>query len=138
LERIEQEISTLTEKQQQLNSQWQGEKQLLDAIGSLKQEEETLRRQIEQAERAYDLNTAARLKYGQLEGVQRDRETKETLLLEIQSRGSTLLREQVTEADIAEIVAKWTGIPVNRLLASERQKTTATGKHLTSTSHRSI
>ncbi len=130
LERIEQEISTLTEKQQQLNSQWQGEKQLLDAIGSLKQEEETLRRQIEQAERAYDLNTAARLKYGQLEGVQRDRETKETLLLEIQSRGSTLLREQVTEADIAEIVAKWTGIPVNRLLASERQKLLQLESHL--------
>jgi len=130
LERIEQEISTLTEKQQQLNSQWQGEKQLLDAIGSLKQEEETLRRQIEQAERAYDLNTAARLKYGQLEGVQRDREAKETLLLEIQSRGSTLLREQVTEADIAEIVAKWTGIPVNRLLASERQKLLQLESHL--------
>lgn len=130
LERIEQEISVLTEKQQQLNSQWQGEKQLLDAIGSLKQEEETLRRQIEQAERAYDLNTAARLKYGQLEGVQRDRETKETLLLEIQSRGSTLLREQVTEADIAGIVAKWTGIPVNRLLASERQKLLQLESHL--------
>ena len=130
LKRIEQEISTLTEKQQQLNSQWQGEKQLLDAIGSLKQEEETLRRQIEQAERAYDLNTAARLKYGQLEGVQRDREAKETLLLEIQSRGSTLLREQVTEADIAEIVAKWTGIPVNRLLASERQKLLQLESHL--------
>ncbi|HEY9782703.1 MAG TPA: ATP-dependent chaperone ClpB [Leptolyngbyaceae cyanobacterium] len=130
LKRIEQEISTLTEKQQQLNSQWQGEKQLLDAIGSLKQEEETLRRQIEQAERAYDLNTAARLKYGQLEGVQRDRETKETLLVEIQSRGSTLLREQVTEADIAEIVAKWTGIPVNRLLASERQKLLQLESHL--------
>ncbi|HCF28815.1 MAG TPA: ATP-dependent chaperone ClpB, partial [Cyanobacteria bacterium UBA11049] len=130
LERIEQEISTLKQKQQQLNSQWQGEKQLLDAIGSLKQEEETLRRQIEQAERAYDLNTAARLKYGQLEGVQRDREAKETLLLEIQSRGSTLLREQVTEADIAEIVAKWTGIPVNRLLASERQKLLQLESHL--------
>ncbi|MDV2992668.1 MAG: Chaperone protein ClpB 1 [Chroococcidiopsis sp. SAG 2025] len=130
LERIEQEISTLTQKQQELNSQWQGEKQILDAIGALKKEEESLRVQIEQAERAYDLNTAARLKYGQLEGVQRDREAKETLLIEIQSQGSTLLREEVSEADIAEIVAKWTGIPINRLLESERQKLLQLESHL--------
>jgi len=130
LEGIEQEITALTNKQQQLNSQWQGEKQLLDAISDLKKQEDQLRVQIEQAERAYDLNTAAKLKYGQLEGVQRDREAKETLLLEIQARGSTLLREEVTEADIAEIVAKWTGIPVNRLLASERQKLLQLESHL--------
>lgn len=130
LERIEQEITALTEKQQQFNSQWQGEKQLLDAISVLKKEEDSLRVQIEQAERAYDLNKAAQLKYGQLEGVQRDREAKESLLLEIQARGSTLLREQVTEADIAEIVAKWTGIPVNRLLESERQKLLQLESHL--------
>ncbi len=130
LEGIEQEITALTNKQQQLNSQWQGEKQLLDAISDLKKQEDQLRVQIEQAERAYDLNTAAKLKYGQLEGVQRDREAKESLLLEIQARGSTLLREEVTEADIAEIVAKWTGIPVNRLLASERQKLLQLESHL--------
>lgn len=130
LDRIEQEITALTEKQQEFNSQWQGEKQLLDAISALKKEEDSLRVQIEQAERAYDLNKAAQLKYGQLEGVQRDREAKESLLLEIQARGSTLLREQVTEADIAEIVAKWTGIPVNRLLESERQKLLQLESHL--------
>lgn len=130
LERIEQEIATLNEKRQQFNSQWQGEKQLLDAISALKKEEEQLQVQIEQAERAYDLNKAAQLKYGKLEGLQRDREAKETMLQEIQARGSTLLREQVTEADIAEIVAKWTGIPVNRLLASERQKLLQLESHL--------
>lgn len=130
LERIEQEIATLNEKRQQFNSQWQGEKQLLDAISALKKEEEQLQVQIEQAERAYDLNKAAQLKYGKLEGLQRDREAKETMLLEIQARGSTLLREQVTEADIAEIVAKWTGIPVNRLLESERQKLLQLESHL--------
>ncbi|MEA5581279.1 ATP-dependent chaperone ClpB [Nodularia harveyana UHCC-0300] len=129
-ERIEQEISTLTVKQQEFNEQWQGEKQLLEAISSLKKEEDALRVQIEQAERAYDLNKAAQLKYGKLEGVQRDREAKEAQLLEIQNQGSTLLREQVTEADIAEIVAKWTGIPVNRLLASERQKLLQLEHHL--------
>ena len=130
LERIEQEIIELKEKQQQFNSQWQGEKQLLDKISSLKQEEDSLRLQIEQAERDYDLNKVAQLKYGRLEAVQHDREAKETMLLEIQSHGSTLLREQVTEADIAEIVAKWTGIPVNKLLESERQKLLQLESHL--------
>jgi ATP-dependent Clp protease ATP-binding subunit ClpB len=130
LERIEQEIADLTVKQQKFNDQWQGEKQILEAISALKKEEDALRVQIEQAERDYDLNKAAQLKYGKLEGVQRDREAKEAKLLEIQSQGSTLLREQVTEADIAEIVAKWTGIPVNRLLASERQKLLQLESHL--------
>ncbi|PMB28291.1 ATP-dependent chaperone ClpB [Fischerella thermalis CCMEE 5319] len=130
LARIELVISNLTAKQQDLNGQWQSEKQLLEAISALKQEEEKLRVQIEQAERAYDLNKAAQLKYGKLEGVQRDREAKETELLKIQSQGKTLLREQVTEADIAEIVAKWTGIPVNSLLESERQKLLKLESHL--------
>jgi len=130
LNRIQQEIANLTEKQQDFNNQWQGEKQLLDAISNLKKEEDALRVQIEQAERAYDLNKAAQLKYGQLEVLQRDREAKETKLIEIQNQGSTLLREQVTEADIAEIVAKWTGIPVNRLLESERQKLLQLESHL--------
>ncbi len=122
LERIQQEISELQTKQQELHDQWQGEKQLLEAINAIKEEEDQLRLQIEQAERDYDLNKAAQLKYGRLETLQRDREEKEAQLLEMQTRGSTLLREQVTEADIAEIVARWTGIPVNRLLESERQK----------------
>jgi ATP-dependent Clp protease ATP-binding subunit ClpB len=122
LERIEQEIVELKQEQNKLNSQWEAEKQLLEAIKALREEEERLGRQIEQAERDYDLNTAAQLKYGRLEAVQRDRESKEASLLEMHARGSALLREQVTEADIAEIVAKWTGIPVNRLMESERQK----------------
>jgi ATP-dependent Clp protease ATP-binding subunit ClpB len=122
LERIEQEISELRVKQKEFSSQWQAEKQMLEEISAIKEEEEQLRLQIEQAERAYDLNRAAQLKYGKLESLQRDIEAKETELLEIQSQGRALLREEVTEADIAEIVARWTGIPVNRLLESERQK----------------
>ncbi|GAX40087.1 ATPase [Tolypothrix sp. NIES-4075] len=130
LQRIEQEIVNLTEKQQEFNEQWQGEKQLLEAISALKKQEEALRVQIEQAERNYDLNKAAKLKYDDLERVQRDLEVKEAQLLETQNQGTTLLREQVTEADIAEIVAKWTGIPVNRLLESERQKLLQLESHL--------
>lgn len=122
LQRIEDEILELKTEQETLSSQWQGEKQLLEAINAMKEEEEHLRVQIEQAERAYDLNKAAQLKYGKLEGLQREREVKETELLQVQAEGSTLLREQVTESDIAEIVGKWTGIPISRLLESERQK----------------
>ena len=130
LDRIEQEILDLQIKQEILSTQWQGEKHVLEEIKKLKEEEDKLRVQIEQAERAYDLNIAAQLKYGMLEKVQRDREAQEAKLLEIQARGSALLREQVTEADIAEIVARWTGIPVNRLLESERQKLLQLESHL--------
>ncbi len=130
LARIEQEIEQLETNHQQLNGQWQSEKQLLEEINDLKKEEDQLRVKIEQAERAYDLNKAAQLKYGQLEVLQRDREAKETMMLELQAKGSALLREQVTEADIAEIVAKWTGIPVKRLLESERQKLLQLEGHL--------
>jgi len=122
LEKIEQEMQELEGSQKELSSQWQAEKQMLEEINTLKEEEDQLRVQVEQAEREYDLEKAAQLKYGQLEGLQRQREEKEGKLLEMQSQGRTLLREQVTEADIAEIVAKWTSIPVNRLLESERQK----------------
>ncbi|MBD1867682.1 ATP-dependent chaperone ClpB [Leptolyngbya sp. FACHB-671] len=122
LERIESEISELKQVQQKLNSQWESEKQMKDEINALREEEEKLRRQIEKAERDYDLNTAAQLKYGRLEVVHRELEAKEATLIEIQERGSSLLKQQVTEADIAEIVAKWTSIPVNRLMESERQK----------------
>jgi ATP-dependent Clp protease ATP-binding subunit ClpB len=122
LERIALEMTELTEQKQGLSSQWEAEKQILTDINHLKEEEEHLRLQIEQAERAYDLNTAAQLKYGRLETVQQELEDKEAALIDLQERGETMLREQVSEADIAEIVAKWTGIPVNRLLESERQK----------------
>ncbi len=130
LDKIEIEIVTLKQKQGELTNQWQGEKQLLDGIKSLKEEEDRIRVQIEQAERAYDLNTAAQLKYGKLEQLQHECEAKELQLAEVQAQGSTLLREQVSDNDIAEIVAKWTGIPVNRLLASERQKLLQLESHL--------
>ncbi|MFQ4140021.1 ATP-dependent chaperone ClpB [Nodosilinea sp. PGN35] len=130
LSRIEAEIAELQAKQSEFSGQWQSEKQALDAIHALKEEEDQIRLQIEQAERAYDLNRAAQLKYGRLEAIQRDREALEAQLVEVQAQGNTLLREQVTEADIAEIVAKWTGIPVNRLMESERQKLLQLEGHL--------
>jgi ATP-dependent Clp protease ATP-binding subunit ClpB len=128
LERIDQEIQELTENQQSFNKQWQEEKELLDAINDLKQQETQLRLELDQAERLGEVGNlealakASELRYGHLPRLQQEREEKEALLLEVQASGETLLREQVTESDIAEIVAKWTGIPVNRLMESERQK----------------
>ncbi len=130
LGRLKKEMEKLSVKQKMLTDQWQAEKQLLDAINTLKEEEDRLRLQVEQAERAYDLNKAAQIKYGRLEAVQGEQDIFENKLQEIQSKGSTLLREQVTEEDIAEIVAKWTGIPVNRLMESERQKLLQLEGHL--------
>ncbi len=130
LERIKAEIKKLEEKQGELSSQWTSEKELIDEINTLKEEEEKLRLQVEQAERAYDLNKAAQLKYGKLEVLQRDIEAKEAKLLEVQAQETALLREQVTESDIAEIVANWTGVPVSRLLESEKQKLLQLEGHL--------
>jgi ATP-dependent Clp protease ATP-binding subunit ClpB len=122
VEKIKREIESLSVKQQSLSSRWQDEKTSLDAIKTLKAEEEQIGVQIAQAERDYDLNTAAQLKYGRLEALQQELETAEAKLMDLQAKGANLLQEQVTDADIAEIVAKWTGIPVTRLMESERQK----------------
>jgi ATP-dependent Clp protease ATP-binding subunit ClpB len=130
LEKIQQEITELESQQQELSGQWLSEKQLLEEINTLKEEEEQVRRQVEKAERDYDLNKAAQLKYGKLEVLQTAIEEKESKLLEIQGSGNNLLREEVTEADIAEIVASSTGIPLNRLLETERQKLLQLEGHL--------
>ena len=130
LERIEEEIGELNTRQEELSSQWQGEKQLLEEINALKEEEEQLRLQIERAERDYDLERAAELKYGRWEGLHEELAEKERHFLELQADGQAMLREQVTEADIAEVVAASTGIPVARLLAGERQKLLELEGHL--------
>jgi ATP-dependent Clp protease ATP-binding subunit ClpB len=128
LGKIDAEITILKVKQSELTNQWQGEKQLLNEIKSLREQEDQIKVQMEQADRVYDLSTVAKLKYGKLDKLQQEREVKETELAEVQ--GSTRLREQVSEDDIAEIVAKWTGIPVNRLLKTERQKLLQLEAHL--------
>ena len=130
LSKIQAEIDSLKNKQSGLSEQWQSEKGLLDEINALKEEEEKTRLLLDKAERAFDHEKAAQLKYGKLETLQRDLEAKETKLIEIQSKGTTLLREQVAESDIAEIVANWTGVPIKRLLESERQKLLQLEGHL--------
>ncbi len=122
LDRLEKELANLKEQQSSLNAQWQAEKDVIDQIQAVKEEIDRVNIEIQQAERDYDLNRAAELKYGKLTELQRRLETVEAQLSDTQTSGKTLLREEVTEADIAEIISKWTGIPVSKLVQSEMQK----------------
>ncbi|QLE40993.1 ATP-dependent chaperone ClpB [Nostoc sp. C052] len=122
LERLEKEIADLKEEQRTLNTQWQSEKDIIDKIQSVKKEIERVNLEIQQAERDYDLNRAAELKYGNLTSLHRQLEAVEAELASTQRSGKSLLREEVTEADIAEIISKWTGIPISKLVESEKEK----------------
>ena len=121
LERLEKELADLCEQQSALNAQWQKEKASIDELSSIKEEIEQVQLQIEQAKRSYDLNKAAELEYGTLTGLHKKLAEKEE---ELTGEGDdkSLLREEVTEDDIAEVIAKWTGIPVAKLVQSEMQK----------------
>jgi len=121
LERLEKELADLSEQQSALNAQWQKEKGSIDELSAIKEEIEQVQLQIEQAKRSYDLNKAAELEYGTLGELNRKLAAKEVELTSSHA-GKTLLREEVTEDDIAEVIAKWTGIPVSKLVQSEMQK----------------
>ena len=122
LQRLEKELADLKEEQRSLSSQWQAEKDVITDIQSIKEEIDQVNLKIQQAERDYDLNKAAELKYGKLTELQRKLTEMEDGLSATQTGGKSLLREEVTEVDIAEIISKWTGIPVSKLVESEMQK----------------
>ncbi len=122
LERLEKELANLKEEQRELSAQWQSEKDVLSRIQSIKEEIDKVNLEVQQAERDYDLNRAAELKYGKLIQLQNSLRETETKLSETQISGKSLLREEVTESDIAEIISKWTGIPVSKLVESEMEK----------------
>ncbi|MDH5185862.1 MAG: AAA family ATPase, partial [candidate division WOR-3 bacterium] len=127
---IEKEIADAKEEQSRLNAQWQVEKKLLEQTKKIKERIEQTNLEIEKAERSYDLNRAAELKYGTLLQLKQELQTQEQEL----KKSGQLLREQVTEEDIAEVVSKWTGIPVENLMESEKQKL----KHLEDHLHQRI
>ena len=122
LERLEKELADLKEEQRELNAQWQSEKDVIERIQGIKKEIERVDVEIQQAERDYDLNKAAELKYGKLAELQKSLQDAESRLTSTQKSGKSLLREEVTEADIAEIISKWTGIPISKLVESEKEK----------------
>ncbi|KAL2898655.1 Chaperone protein ClpB3 chloroplastic, partial [Bienertia sinuspersici] len=122
LNRLDSELSLLKEKQADLTEQWEHEKSVMTRIQSIKEEIDRVNIEIQQAEREYDLNRAAELKYGSLNSLQRQLESAEKELDEYMKSGKSMLREEVAGSDIAEIVSKWTGIPVSKLQQSEREK----------------
>ncbi|KMZ72858.1 Chaperone protein clpB [Zostera marina] len=122
LSRLEAELDLLKTKQTDLTEQWELEKTVMTRLQSIKEEIDRVNLEIQQAEREYDLNRAAELKYGNLNSLQRQLQDAETELDEYIRSGKSMLREEVTGSDIAEIVSKWTGIPVSKLQQSERTK----------------
>ena len=121
LERIEQELSDLKEQSKTLHAHWETEKTAIQALQKVKSDIERTRVEIEQAERANDLEKVARLRYGTLRELEEKLAEGETHIKEIQG-DEPLLKEEVDAEEIAGIVARWTGIPVSRLLEGETEK----------------
>lgn len=121
LETLRKELADLKEKADAMRAQWEDEKSAIGSVRLLREEIEQTRRQIEEAQRAYDLNKAAELQHGRLPELERQLAAEEKATQDEQS-DSRLLREEVTEDEVAEIVSRWSGIPVSRLVEGEREK----------------
>ena len=121
LERLERELADLRESSEAMMAHWRQEKERIDAIRTLKAEIEEARGEAERAERDSDLERAAELRYGTLVDLEKRLEEENAGLAELQSERK-MLNEEVTEEDVAEVVATWTGIPVSRLMEGEMQK----------------
>jgi len=121
LDRLEQELADLRERTDSMKAHWQREKDSIDAIRSLNSQIEGARGEADRAERDGDLERAAELRYGRIVELTREMERKQAELAEIQ-RDRKMLKEEVDEEDVAEVVSKWTGIPVARLMEGEMQK----------------
>ena len=121
LSEIRKELAEMREHFNSLKAKWDNEKASIGKVQKLREQLEQLNADIERAEQAYDLNKAAELKYGKLPDLQRKLEEEEKHTQEKEQRNS-LLRDKVTEEEIARIVERWTGIPVSRLMEGEREK----------------
>jgi ATP-dependent Clp protease ATP-binding subunit ClpB len=121
LESIQKELAELRGKADTMKAQWESEKQAIKKVQALREEIEKVRRDIDVAQREYNLQQAAELRHGRLPELERRLAVEEERLVDKQG-GNRLLREEVTEEEIAEIVSKWTGIPVTRLVEGEREK----------------
>jgi ATP-dependent Clp protease ATP-binding subunit ClpB len=123
-EALERELAELREKSNAMKQQWQNEKETLGSVGKIKQQMEEARIQAEQATRTGDLGRAAEITYGKIPQLEQQLRDTELQLASKQVGGRQFLKEEVTEDDIAEIVAKWTGIPVSRMLEGEKERLT--------------
>jgi ATP-dependent Clp protease ATP-binding subunit ClpB len=123
LARVDEELSGLRERATAMKAQWQAEKEVIQALQAKKVELEKLRTEADQATRRGDLQKAAEITYGAVPAIERDIADREKRLAEIQKK-SRYLKEEVDADDIAEIVAKWTGIPVSKMMESEKERLT--------------
>lgn len=121
MQEIQKELAEMRENFSALQAKWQNEKDAIGVVQKLREEIEDVNAEIEAAERKYDLNKAAELKYGKLPQLQKELQEKEHLAEENSGR-NTLLRDKVTEEEIARIIERWTGIPVAKLMEGERDK----------------
>ena len=129
-ERIEKELADLREKSGQLKAQWQSEKAVIDEQRKLQEQLEQLRLELEQTQRRGELGKASEIQYGQIPQVQEKLDAHNRKLAELQKNGQPMLKEEVTEEDIAKVVSAWTGIPVSRLQQGEREKLVKLEEHL--------
>ncbi len=120
LEEVRRELYEHRDSFNALQAQWENEKNVIGKVQQLREEIESLNQQIEQAEQSYDLGKAAELKYGKLPEAKKQLEEQEQIAQK--TRGTHLLRDKVTEEEIAKIVERWTGIPVSKLMEGEREK----------------
>ncbi|MBC8547132.1 ATP-dependent chaperone ClpB [Clostridiaceae bacterium NSJ-31] len=121
LAEIQKELADMRAKFKEMKAKWENEKNAIQKVRSLKEELEQVNGEIEKAERAYDLNRAAELKYGKLPELQKALRQEEEVAAKAE-QGDSLLRDKVTEEEIARIVGRWTGIPVSKLMEGEREK----------------
>jgi ATP-dependent Clp protease ATP-binding subunit ClpB len=128
LKRLEKELGDVRASADALRSQWEREKGAISGLRKLREDIEQTKAEIERAERQYDLNKVAELRYGKLAQLEKQLIDEEARLG--QHGGKRLLKEQVDEEDIAEVVARWTGIPVSKLVEGEREKLVRLGEHL--------
>ena len=133
LERLEQELADLRERSGAMRAHWEQEKERIDRIRALKSEIESARTEFERAERAGELERAAELRFGTLVQLEKEIEEQNAALEEVQ-REQRMLNEEVSEEDVAQVVATWTGIPVSRLLQGEMSKLV----HLEEALHRRV
>ncbi len=130
LERLEKELAEARERRSTLQAQWENEKRGLEKLSGLKAAIEQTKLEIEKAKREYDLNKVAELQYGKLAGLEKELAAAESKLADKTPGGERLIKEEVDEEDIAEVVARWTGIPVSRLMEGELQKLAHLEEHL--------
>ncbi len=121
LEKLRRELAELKERADEMRARWEAEKKGLSKVRALRRGIEETRHEIERAERKYDLDRAAELKHGRLPELEKQLKAEEARLAQ-ESQTDRLLKEEVTEDEIAEIVSRWTGVPVTRLVESEREK----------------